>query len=152
MPFSIDKKKSLLLEYDMLPAGSIKQTLTHRRLKINLASVSAFSRKFVTRLIVHTLATYRRASAVVESVFTILKKKSQMLKKNKRPIGHTAHLRSLALHLNKIEVPSPKDALCQVWLKLTDWFWRRRFLNFVNVFSLFRNYPPWKMVGPLHLN
>ena len=23
-----------------------------------------------------------------------------------------------ALHLNKIESPSPKDALCQVWLKL----------------------------------
>mgnify|MGYP003684193043 CR=1 FL=1 len=31
-----------------------------------------------------------------------------------------------ALHLNKTESPSPKDALCQVWLKLTMWFWRRR--------------------------
>ena len=31
-----------------------------------------------------------------------------------------------ALHLNKLEFPSPKDALCQVWLKLTQWFWRRR--------------------------
>ena len=47
-----------------------------------------------------------------------------------------------ALHLNKIESPSPKDALCQVWLKLDGWFWRRRFFNFVNVFSLFRNYLP----------
>ena len=37
-----------------------------------------------------------------------------------------------ALHLNKFESPSPKDALCQVWLKLAQWF-RRRFLNFVNV-------------------
>ena len=27
-----------------------------------------------------------------------------------------------------------KDALCQVWLKLAQWFWRRRFFNFVNVF------------------
>ena len=45
-----------------------------------------------------------------------------------------------ALHLNKLESPSPKDALCQVLLKLTKWFWRRRFLNFFNVFSLFRNY------------
>ena len=63
-----------MLKHKMQPAGSIKQTLTHRRLKISLASVSAFSRNFVTRLIVHTLATYRRASAVVESVFTILKK------------------------------------------------------------------------------
>ena len=42
-----------------------------------------------------------------------------------------------ALHLNKPKSPSPKDALCQVELKLAQWFWRRRFLNFVNVFSLF---------------
>ena len=39
-----------------------------------------------------------------------------------------------ALHLNKLESPSPKDALCRDWLKLAQWFWRRRFLNFVNVF------------------
>ena len=39
-----------------------------------------------------------------------------------------------ALHLNKLESPSLKDALCQVWLKLAQWFWRRRFFNFVNVF------------------
>ena len=32
-----------------------------------------------------------------------------------------------ALHLNKLESPLPKDALCQVWLKLAQWFWRRRF-------------------------
>ena len=31
------------------------------------------------------------------------------------------------LHLNKLESPSPGDNLCQVWLKLTQWFWRRRF-------------------------
>ena len=37
-----------------------------------------------------------------------------------------------------------KDALCQVWMKLAQWFWRRRFLNFVNVFSLFCNYLPLK--------
>ena len=35
-----------------------------------------------------------------------------------------------------------KDALCQVWLKLAQWLWRRRFLNFVNVYLLFRNYLP----------
>jgi hypothetical protein len=33
------------------------------------------------------------------------------------------------LHLNKLESPPPKDDLCQVWLKLSQWFWRRRFLN-----------------------
>ena len=53
-----------------------------------------------------------------------------------------------ALHLNKLESPSPKDALYEDWLKLAQWFWRRGFLNFVNVFSLFRNYLPLKMAGP----
>ena len=56
-----------------------------------------------------------------------------------------------ALHLNKPESPSPKDALCQVWLKLAQWFWRRRFLNFINVFSLFPYYLPLEK-GGLHLN
>ena len=56
------------------------------------------------------------------------------------------------LHLNKLESPSLKDALCQDWLKLARWFWRRRFLNFVNLFSLFRNYLPLDKGGALHLN
>ena len=60
--------------------------------------------------------------------------------------------KSRVLHLNKIESPSPKDALCQVWLKMAQWFLRRRFLNFVNVFSLFRNYLPLEKGGALHLN
>ena len=29
------------------------------------------------------------------------------------------------LHLNKLESPSLMDSLCQVWLKLTQWFLRR---------------------------
>ena len=57
-----------------------------------------------------------------------------------------------ALHLNKLESPLLKDALCQVWLKLARWFWRRRFFNFVNVFSLFRNYLPLEEGEALHLN
>ena len=32
----------------------------------------------------------------------------------------------IVLHLTKLESPSPKDALCQDWLKLAQWFWRRR--------------------------
>ena len=28
----------------------------------------------------------------------------------------------LFFHLNKLESLSPKDALCQVWLKLAQWF------------------------------
>ena len=32
----------------------------------------------------------------------------------------------MALHLYKLESSSPRDTLCQVWLKLAQWFWRRR--------------------------
>ena len=28
-------------------------------------------------------------------------------------------------HLNNLESPPPKNDLCQVWLKLAQWFWRR---------------------------
>ena len=42
----------------------------------------------------------------------------------------------------KVEYPSLNDVLCQVWLKLALWFWRRRFLKFVNFFALFCNYLP----------
>ena len=34
--------------------------------------------------------------------------------------------KGVALQSNKLESPSPKDALCQVWLKLAQWFLRRR--------------------------
>ena len=54
-------------------------------------------------------------------------------------------------HLNKFESPSPKDALCHVWLKLAQWFWRRRFFNLVNVFLQFRYYLPWENGKALHL-
>ena len=30
------------------------------------------------------------------------------------------------LYLNKLESPSPKDAMCQVWLILVQWFWKRK--------------------------
>ena len=50
--------------------------------------------------------------------------------------------------LNKLESPALKDALCQFWLKLAQWFCRRRFLNFINEFSLFQNYLSWKRARP----
>ena len=56
------------------------------------------------------------------------------------------------LHLNKLESPLPKDALCQVWLKLAKWFWRRIFFNSVNVFSLFHNNIPLEKGGALFWN
>ena len=57
----------------------------------------------------------------------------------------------MVLHWNKLIYPSPKDTLCLIWLKLTQWFWRRRFFKIVNVFSLFRNYLPLDKGGVLHL-
>ena len=60
--------------------------------------------------------------------------------------------RPLSFFRTNLKTPSHKDALCQVWLKLAQWFWRRRFLNFVNVFSLFHYYLPLEKSGALHLN
>ena len=34
--------------------------------------------------------------------------------------------KGVAVHWNKFLLSSPKDALCQVWLKVVKWFWRRR--------------------------
>ena len=56
------------------------------------------------------------------------------------------------LHLNKLDFPSAKDDFCQVWLKLTQWFWRRRFLNLSIYFHDFAIISPWKKGGALHLN
>ena len=32
----------------------------------------------------------------------------------------------VVLPLNKLQFPSPKVTLCQIWSKLAQWFWRRR--------------------------
>ena len=58
----------------------------------------------------------------------------------------------IVFSFEEIESPSPKDALCQDWLKLAQWLWRRGFFNFVNVFSLFHNYLPLEKSRALHLN
>ena len=58
----------------------------------------------------------------------------------------------IVLHLTKFKSPSPKDALCQVWLKLVRQFWRRGFLNFVNIFCYFVVISPWKKGMALQLN
>ena len=60
--------------------------------------------------------------------------------------------KDLALYLNKLESSSPRDTLCQVWLKLTQWFWLRRFLKVVDLFSLFPKYLPFGKGVVLHLN
>ena len=55
----------------------------------------------------------------------------------------------LVLHLNKLESPSLKDALWQVWLKLVQWFLRRRFFLILSMhFCYFVIISPWKRAGP----
>jgi hypothetical protein len=41
------------------------------------------------------------------------------------PLGQGVSSKGYPLHLNKLESPPSKDDLCQVWLKLSMWFWRR---------------------------
>ena len=52
----------------------------------------------------------------------------------------------------KLESSSPEDAFCQVWFKMAQWFWRRRFLKILNVLLLFHNYLPFEKGVVLHLN
>ena len=59
--------------------------------------------------------------------------------------------RGRTLQLNTLGSPSPKDALSQIWLKLVQWFLRKK-LNFVNVFLIFRNYLPLEKGWAHHLN
>ena len=40
-------------------------------------------------------------------------------------------------HFNIYEIPFPKKTLCQVELKLTDWFLSRRFIRFLKVINVF---------------
>jgi hypothetical protein len=58
----------------------------------------------------------------------------------------------MALYLNKLEFPSPKDNLYEVWLNLACWFWRKRLLKFFRSFSLFRYYLPLEKGYPFPLN
>jgi hypothetical protein len=49
-------------------------------------------------------------------------------------------------HFNKLGIIPPKDDLCQVWLKLAQWFWR--FLNEPSHFYIFVNISPLKRTCP----
>ena len=54
----------------------------------------------------------------------------------------------LKLSCEHLHLPSPKDALCQVWLKLAQWFWRRRFYISSMYFHHFVIISPWKRARP----
>jgi hypothetical protein len=53
--------------------------------------------------------------------------------------------------MNKLESPPSKDDLCQVWLKLAIWFWRRRFLNDPTPFLHFCDFHTFEEDLTLHL-
>jgi hypothetical protein len=57
----------------------------------------------------------------------------------------------LALYLIKLEFPSPKDKLYQVWLNLACWLWRNFFFLTFIAFSLFRSNFPLEKGYPLSL-
>ena len=116
-------------------------------------------------------------------LITVLQSKSLNLReqckkqlKNKRSIGHIAHLRKQFKSINTYDyiitlINRRKKTLLTLleftfspfeetwipftrmhcadrdWLKLAQWFWRRRFFNFVNVISRFRNYLPFEKGG-----
>ena len=59
--------------------------------------------------------------------------------------------KGVAFHLNKLEFPSPNNALCQVWLKNVAHFSREEDLKFCQ-FSLICNYLPFEKGVVLQLN
>jgi hypothetical protein len=60
--------------------------------------------------------------------------------------------RGYPLPLNKLKFSLHKDDLCQVWLKLDQWFWRRRLLNDPIPFLHFCYFLPFEEDLPLYLN
>jgi hypothetical protein len=59
--------------------------------------------------------------------------------------------KGLSPSFEQIETPSPKDNLCQVWLKLAKWFWRR-FLNDPTPVLHFCDYLPFEEDLAFYLN
>jgi hypothetical protein len=49
-------------------------------------------------------------------------------------------------------MPNPKDDLCQFWLKLAQWFWRRGFLNDPTPILHFCNHLPFEEDLTIYLN
>ena len=53
-----------------------------------------------------------------------------------------------ATSFKKLQSFSPKDVSWQVWLKVAQWFWRRRFLKILSMyFRYFVIISPWKRAG-----
>ena len=83
--------------------------------------------------------------SLVETVQVVLKKEDfkNFVDVFSEPRNYLSLVKGVALQLNKLEFPSPKDALRQVWLK----YWlsgsvEEDSFNFMNVFSLFNYHLP----------
>ena len=50
----------------------------------------------------------------------------------------------MILHLNKFESPPSKNAMFQIWLKLAQWFWRRKFLKYFQYNSKISLFSPFE--------
>jgi hypothetical protein len=95
---------------------------------------SLHPRKFVPSLIQFGLLVLEKIFENFQSIFTL---------SLSFPLD-----RGYLLSLNKIKSPSLKDNLCQVWLKLAQWFWRRRFLNDPTPFYISVIISPLKRTWP----
>ena len=57
-----------------------------------------------------------------------------------------------ALHLNNLGYPPPMNVLCQVWLKLAQWFWNRIFKKNSSIYFRYFVIISLDKGGVLHLN
>jgi hypothetical protein len=86
---------------------------------------------------------------LIEFGWLVLKMK---IFKNFQCIFTLSLLSPLGEGLSPSESPIRKDDLCQVWLKLALWFWRRRFLNDPTPILHFCDYLPFEEDLALYLN
>ena len=56
------------------------------------------------------------------------------------------------LQLKKLESFFIQGVLRQLWLKLSQWFWRKRFLNFVNIIVILLLSPVGKVLPSIYRN
>jgi hypothetical protein len=59
--------------------------------------------------------------------------------------------RGYPLPLKTLKFSLSKDELCQVWLKLAQWFWRKEFLNDPTCFYIFMIISPFEADLSLYL-
>ena len=97
---------------------------------------------FAKWIFLYNFTTFNPLIAIAPKFASLL----QLQQENKRSLGHTTNLwnifwnkamimeavksryylplkKGVALHLNKVDSPSPMVSKCHVWLKLDQWLW-----------------------------